>query len=74
MSAGSSSLRRRRERLRSQSRVEFEVRDLCEGVDAGVGPARPVELRSSRRPATSRMARSIPPCTVRAFFWICQPL
>jgi len=26
------------------------------------------------RPVTVRTAASISPCTVRAFFWICQPL
>ena len=28
----------------------------------------------STRPVTARTLRSISPCTVRAFFWICQPL
>ncbi len=28
----------------------------------------------SLRDVTVRTARSISPCTVRAFFWICQPL
>ena len=44
MSAGSSSLRRRLSGSGARSGVELEVRDLRERVDAGVGPARAVEL------------------------------
>jgi hypothetical protein len=56
--------------LRRERRVQLEVRDLGQRMDAGVGPARAGELEI----AASRMARSISPWTVRAFFWICQPL
>ena len=74
MSAGSSSLMLRRSGSRRERRVDVQVRHLRERVHAGVGAAGSVQLELASRPSPSRTARSISPCTVRAFFWICQPL
>ena len=43
-------------------------------MNAGVGAPGALELERSLAGRPSPMARSISPCTVRAFFWICQPL
>ena len=55
MSGGSSSLSCGGERRRRQSRVQLEVRDLAQRVDARVGPAGAVELeRGLRRDGADR--------------------
>ena len=73
MSAGSASLIAPSQAFGRQGGPHVEVRDLGEGVDAGVGPARAVQLEVARA-GGFETARSISPWTVRAFFWICQPL
>ena len=73
MSDGSASLMRRRSVSGGSVRVDVEVRDLGQRVDAGVGPAGAVELELARAGRLAHGA-SISPCIVRAFFWICQPL
>jgi hypothetical protein len=50
-----------------------QVRDLRERVNPGIGPAGAVRSNSRRRVA-SRTRLIDFPATVRAFFWICQPL
>ena len=61
------------QRVGRQAGRDIEMGDLRERVDAGIGPPRSVQLEIHPR-VTVRTARSISPCTVLAFFWICQPL
>ena len=72
MSAGSSSLMRRRSVSGGSRRRRIEVRHLAERVHAGVGAARALDLDGA--PGASAIARCSSPWTVRAFCWICQPL
>ena len=51
--------------------AELEVRDLRERVHAGVGASGAVEFKWRAAPRDGLLSS---PCTVRVFFWICQPL
>ena len=61
------------QRICAEGRADVEMRHLCERVHARVGAPGAVELEVLPS-GHVRTAASISPCTVRAFFWICQPL
>ena len=62
------------QRLGRNRRDDVEVRHLLERVHARRRSAPSRTARTASAPVTSAMTRVSSPCTVRAFFWICQPL
>ena len=73
MSDGSASLIRRRSVSGGSVVWMSRWATWASACTPGVGPPRAVQLEVGASVA-SRMARSISPWMVLAFFWICQPL